>query len=139
MELKLKRIAKQPDYTIGRLYIDGELFCDTLEDTDRGLEQNMDIDELKRLKVFGKTAIPKGKYCVFLTRSPKFGRVLPYVADVPAYSGIRIHAGNTEDDTLGCILVGQNKIVGKVINSRQTLDMLMERLDGEECITLEIE
>lgn len=138
MELTLKRIAKRPDYTIGRLFVDGEYLCDTLEDTDRGLTQAMAIEEIKRIKVAGQTAIPSGKYCVFLTPSPKFGRVLPLVYDVPGFSGIRIHAGNTERDTHGCILVGENKIVGRVINSRNTLDMLMKVLDGQD-ITINIE
>lgn len=138
MELTLKRIAKRPDYTIGRLFVNGEYYCDTLEDTDRGLTQAMATEEIKRIKVAGQTAIPSGKYCVFLTPSPKFGRVLPLVYDVPGFSGIRIHAGNTERDTQGCILVGENKIVGRVINSRNTLDMLMKVLDGQD-ITINIE
>ena len=138
MELKLKRIARKEDYTIGKLYIDGVYFCDTLEDTDRGMKQDMQLPELKEIKVAGRTAIPTGKYCVYLTKSPRFGRVLPLVYDVPAFSGIRIHSGNTHDDTQGCILVGQNKIVGRVINSRQTMDKLMELLDGQS-ITIVIE
>lgn len=135
----MKRIAKRPDYTIGRLFVDGEYYCDTLEDTDRGLTQAMATEEIKRIKVAGQTAIPSGKYCVFLTPSPKFGRVLPLVYDVPAFSGIRIHSGNTHGDTQGCILVGENKVVGRVINSRQTMDKLMELLEGKKSITIEIE
>lgn len=139
MELKLTRISKKQDYTIGRMYIDGAYFCDTLEDTDRGMKQDMPLSELKEIKVAGRTAIPTGKYCVYLTRSPKFGKVLPLIYDVPAFSGIRIHSGNTDEDTQGCILVGQNKIVGRVINSRQTMDKLMEMLSEQESITIEIE
>ena len=139
MELKIKRIARKEDYTIGRMYIDGAYFCDTLEDTDRGMKQDMPLSELKEIKVAGRTAIPTGKYCVYLTRSPKFGKVLPLIYDVPAFTGIRIHSGNTDEDTQGCILVGKNKIVGRVINSRQTMDKLMEILDGQESITIEIE
>ena len=139
MELKIKRIARREDYTIGRMYIDGAYFCDTLEDADRGMKQDMPLSELKEIKVAGRTAIPTGKYCVYLTKSPRFGRVLPLVYDVPAFSGIRIHSGNTHGDTQGCILVGQNKIVGRVINSRQTMDKLMELLEGKEDITIEIE
>ena len=139
MELKLKRFAKKEEYTIGRLYIDGEYFCDTLEDVDRGMRSDMPLSELKEIKVAGRTAIPAGKYCVYLTKSPRFGKVLPLVYDVPAFSGIRIHSGNTDEDTQGCILVGQNKIVGRVINSRQTMDKLMEILDGQESVTIEIE
>ena len=139
MELKIKRIARKDNYTIGHMYIDGAYFCDTLEDTDRGMKQDMPLSELKDIKVAGRTAIPTGKYCVYLTRSPKFGKVLPLIYDVPAFTGIRIHSGNTDEDTHGCILVGQNKIVGRVINSRQTMDILMDILEGEEDITIEIE
>ena len=139
MEIKIKRIARMEDYTIGRMYIDGAYFCDTLEDADRGMKQDMPLPELKDIKVAGRTAIPTGKYCVYLTRSPKFGKVLPLIYDVPAFTGIRIHSGNTDEDTQGCILVGENKIVGRVINSRQTMDKLMDILDGQESITIEIE
>ena len=139
MELKLKRAYKKKDYTIGKLYIDGAYFCDTLEDADRGMKQDMPLSELKEMKVACRTAIPTGKYCVYLTKSPRFGRVLPLIYDVPAFSGIRIHSGNTHSDTQGCILVGQNKIVGRVINSRQTMDKLMELLSEQETITIEIE
>ena len=139
MELKLKRAYKKEDYTIGKLYIDGSYFCDTLEDTDRGMRSDMPLYDLKEIKVAGRTAIPTGKYCVYLTKSPRFGRVLPLIYDVPAFSGIRIHSGNTHIDTQGCILVGQNKIVGRVINSRQTMDRLMELLIEQESITIEIE
>lgn len=139
MELKLKRIYKKQDYTIGKLYIDGAYFCDTLEDTDRGMRSDMPLPELKEIKVAGCTAIPTGKYCVYLTKSPRFGRVLPLVYDVPAFSGIRIHSGNMHDDTHGCILVGENKVVGRVINSRQTMEKLMELLEVQESVTIEIE
>ena len=139
MELKLKRAYKKKEYTIGKLYIDGAYYCDTLEDTDRGMRSDMPLSELKEIKIAGRTAIPTGKYCVYLTKSPRFGRVLPLIYDVPAFSGIRIHSGNTHSDTQGCILVGHNKIVGRVINSRQTMDILMDILEGEETITIEIE
>lgn len=109
MKLTLKRIALKPDYTIGKLYIDGTYFCDTLEDTVRDLT--------KDAKIPGKTAIPAGTYPVRVTFSPKFGRDLPLIENVPHFSGIRIHRGNTNADTSGCILVGENKAVGKVLNS----------------------
>ena len=88
MELKIKRIARRDDYTNGRMYIDGNYFCDTLEDTDRGMKQDLPLSELKEIKVAGRTAVPTGKYCVYLTKSPRFGRVFPLVYDVPAFSGI---------------------------------------------------
>lgn len=122
MKLLLKRIAKRDTYTIGKLYIDGAYFCDTCEDCDRGLRQDMTLDYLKHAKVYGKTAIPTGEYELRWTYSPKYRRYMPQIMSVPAYEGIRIHSGNTDKDTLGCILLGQNKVVGKVINSRVTCD-----------------
>lgn len=131
----LKRIARKNDYTIGKLYIDGEYFCDTIEDKDRGLDISMDIEEIKRIKVFGKTAIPTGTYKVEMTYSPRFKKILPLIVGVKGFEGIRIHQGNTADDSSGCIIVGQNKIVGKVINSATTLKKLLDKIDGE--ITIE--
>lgn len=132
MEIKLKRIAKKNTYTIGHLYIDGQYVCDTIEDTDRGLNDNMSIEEIKKIKVYGKTAIPTGTYNVVTNiQSPKFskkqfymlyadGGYVPRLIQVPSFDGVLIHCGNTEEDTYGCIIVGQNKIKGKVINSQET-------------------
>lgn len=135
MILKLKRIAKRDTYTIGRLYIDGVYFCDTLEDADRGLSSDMPLEVIQRRKVYGETAIPVGAYDVLLTYSPKFagkkwakpynGR-LPLLNKVPGYSGVRIHPGNTAKDTLGCILVGRNMVVGEVRNSQAVFEKLMK-------------
>lgn len=124
MELLLKRIYSGSTYTIGHLYIDGEYFSDTLEDTDRGLSSDMSEEQIKKIKVYGKTAIPKGTYKVEVTYSPKFKRYLPILLDVKGFSGIRVHSGNTHEDTLGCLLVGFNKEKGKVLNSRVTSDKL---------------
>lgn len=117
MELLLKRIAKKDTYTIGKLYIDGEYFCDTLEDKDRGLKQSDSLSYIHYIKVYGETAIPKGKYEVIVNYSPKFKRNLPRLLNVPGYTGILIHRGNTASDSSGCLLCGENKVVGKVINS----------------------
>ena len=103
MNLLLKRIALKPDYTIGRLYIDGQYFCDTLEDA------------VREEKIVGKTAILAGTYQVIVNRSPKFKRDLPLLLGVPNFEGIRIHRGNTAKDTSGCILVGENKVKGKLL------------------------
>ncbi len=107
--LELNRIAKKPLYTIGRLFVDGKYFCDTLEDRCR------DFD--KEEKVMNETAIPEGIYEVIVNVSARFKRKLPLLLDVPHFSGIRIHRGNTDKDTSGCILVGENKQPGRVINS----------------------
>ena len=128
MEIVVVRFHKKEKYTIGKMYINGTYFCDTLEDTDRGLTQEMNLDIIDKTKVYGKTAIPTGRYRVELTKSKKFGRVLPLLYNVKGFEGIRIHRGNTNEDTLGCILVGQNKAVGKVINSAMAEQNLMDRL-----------
>ena len=101
-ELRLHRIAKRKDYTIGRLYADGKYFCDTLEPTWRDVGRGR-----PGRKVKGKTAIPDGHYPVVITLSPKFGKWLPLLLNVPFFEGIRIHAGNLPTDTEGCILVGE--------------------------------
>lgn len=143
MEIKVNRIARKGGYTIGKMYINGAYFCDTLEDTDRGLKSTMSVDEILARKVKTKTAIPTGKYDVILTFSPRFKRVLPLLLSVKCYEGVRIHAGNTAEDTEGCLLVGENKERGKVINSRATLEKLMSVLleceKRKEKVTITIE
>lgn len=140
MDLKLKRIYSGDTYTIGHLYIDGNYYCDVLEDTDRGLTDDMSEEQIKKIKVYGKTAIPKGTYKVEVTYSPKFKRHLPLLIGVKAFTGIRIHSGNSAEDTLGCLLVGFNKEKGKVLNSRVTSDKLTALLRNcEEEIYITIE
>lgn len=128
MEIKVNRIARKGGYTIGRLFINNEYFCDTLEDTDRGLKDTMQVNEILAKKVKGQTAIPTGKYDVILTFSPKFKRVLPLLLNVPGYQYIRVHHGNLPSSTDGCLLVGENKVKGQIINSRATLEKLMSVL-----------
>lgn len=132
MDIVIKRIFKGPQYTIGRMSLDGQYFCDTLEDVVQPAGE----------KVPGKTAVPAGKYAVILNASPRFGRVLPLLLDVPGFQGVRIHAGNTAADTQGCILVGFNQIKGRLVASRSMEKRLCEKLlaavrDGEN-IGLEI-
>jgi hypothetical protein len=138
MELKVKRIAKQPKYTIGKLYVDGKLFCDTLEDTDRGLTQDMTVDEITNAKIAGETAIPTGTYNVVITYSPKFNKDLPLIENVKGFEGIRIHTGNRADQTEGCLLVGHNKIIGQVCNSVKVFKELMVKMQEADTITLQI-
>lgn len=128
MEIQVNRIARKDGYTIGRMSLNGVYFCDTLEDTDRGLKDTMQVNEILAKKVKAQTAIPTGKYDVILTFSPRFKRVLPLLLSVKGYEGVRIHAGNTAEDTEGCLLVGENKAKGQVINSRATLEKLMSVL-----------
>lgn len=143
MKLLLKRIAKKPNYTIGKLFIDNVYFCDTIEDTDRNLEQNMSISSIQKIKIKNKTAIPRGTYKValnvvsprlskkeFYIKNSNNGRV-PRLINVPGFDGILIHVGNTAEDSSGCILVGKNKEVGKVLDSKETFIKLYKKLQTE--------
>ena len=137
MELILERIAKRKNYTIGKLYIQRQVddeylaghekqyFCDTLEPTWRDYKGGA-------YKVKGRSAIPEGRYAVVISYSPEFEQWLPILLGGPEFNskwqGIRIHAGNTSEDTEGCILVGQNKIVGQVVDSRIWLHRLKQKI-----------
>lgn len=134
MDIKLVRRAYRDAYTIGSLYFDGEYQCDTVEDKDRGLKKSDSLSKIAKTKVYGKTAIPKGTYRVILSWSRAFKQIMPEILDVPGFSGIRIHSGNSADDSLGCVIVGENKVVGKVINSRATYQRILAKLKhAEEC------
>ena len=143
MEIRVKRIARKDGYTIGRMSLNGSYFCDTLEDTDRGLKSTMSEEEILSKKRKGITAIPTGEYDVILTFSPKFKRVLPLLLNVPGYQYIRVHHGNLPSSTDGCLLVGENKVKGQIINSRATLEKLMSVLleceKKKEKVTITIE
>lgn len=121
MKLTLKRIALRPTYTIGKLYIDDAYFCDTLEDTVRDTNKSGKFDNGEQ-KIKGKTAIPYGTYEIKWTYSPRFKKYTPQLMNVPSFEGIRVHAGNTSADTEGCLILGENKQVGKVLNSRATIN-----------------
>lgn len=121
MKLTLKRIALRPTYTIGKLYIDDAYFCDTLEDTVRDINKNGKFDNGEQ-KIKGKAAIPYGTYEIKWTYSPRFKKYTPQLMNVPSFEGIRVHAGNTSADTEGCLILGENKQVGKVLNSRATIN-----------------
>lgn len=156
MKLTLKRIAKRPTYTIGKLYIDGVYFCDTCEDKDRGLTQSTPLSSIRKVKVPSETAIPTGTYKIAMNVvSPRFskkayyknncngGRV-PRLLNVPGFDGVLIHIGNTANpDSAGCILVGKNSQVGKVLNSTVTFSNLYKKLkaasDKGEAITITIQ
>lgn len=128
MRITLIRIANRPTYCIGKLYIDGVYFCDTIEDTDRGLDDKMTEEEILKKKVKGETAIPTGIYHVYLTYSPKYKKQMPLIDGVKGYSGIRIHSGNTSKDTEGCLIVGKNTKVGMVTESRKMYNALFSKL-----------
>lgn len=140
MKLKLRRIALRDTYTIGKLYIDGEYFCDTLEDTVRDLNKNGKFDNGEK-KIYGETAIPYGTYEVKWTYSPRFKKYTPQLMNVPSFEGVRIHSGNNSSHTEGCLLVGQNTKVGMVLNSRATVNKLypiIRKACKKEKVTIEI-
>ena len=138
MELTLKRIALRSEYTIGKLYVDGEYVCDTIEDTVRDLDKDGKFAN-GEVKIPGKTAIPYGRYEITMkVKSPKYSNFskyswakkydgyLPRLLNVPHFDGVLLHPGNTSSESAGCILTGENKVVGKVINSVNTFRRLMD-------------
>ena len=153
MELRIDRKYKKQSYTIGNLYIDGVFFSNTLEDADRGLDNSMSEDMIRELKKPSITAIPRGTYEITLdVVSPKYSKVqfykdvcngkVPRLKNVKGFDGILIHAGNTDKDSSGCLLVGVNKIKGQVVNSKEAFKQLYKLLqDGKnrgEKITIKI-
>lgn len=128
MLITIDRAWKRESYTMSRLFVDGENFCNALEDTDRGLYQGLCREYVLAKKVKGATAIPRGTYNVIYTYSPRFKRKLPLIENVTGYEGVRIHPGNTAKDTEGCILVGQNLKVGMVLNSREWTEKLITKM-----------
>ena len=153
MKIINSRPWKKPNYTIGKITINGTYFSNSLEDTDRGLRQSMPPGQINQIKVYGKTAIPTGEYKVVLSVSPRFSSkpwakkykgLVPEILNVKGFSGVRIHPGNGPESTDGCILVGDNAVVGKLVNSQKRYYELMDNFlvpaweRGEE-ITLIIE
>ncbi len=139
IKLRLERLYKGSKYTIGKLFINDEYFCDTIEDIDRGLKSSMSVEYIRKKKVYAETAIPTGTYKIEMTYSSKFKRILPLLVDVKGFSGIRIHRGNTEIDSSGCIIIGENKVKGKVINSTRYEIALVNKLLDEDDIEITIE
>lgn len=142
IQILVERIAKRKDYTISHLYIDGERFCDVCEDTDRGLTSDMSEEEILKIKINGKTAIPSGTYEVTLgVKSAKFSTkkyeklygwingYLPRLLNVKGFSGVLMHVGNSADDSEGCLILGLNKAKGKVINSAETFKRFYKRIN----------
>ena len=153
MELVVDRKWKKQSYTISDLTIDGKWFCNVLEDKDRNLDSSMSIAKIKELKKPSITAIPRGTYEITLdVISPKYSTnsfykqvcdgKLPRLLNVKGFEGILIHAGNTDKDTSGCLLVGVNRVKGQVINSRETFKelykLLKDKHDKGEKITIKI-
>jgi len=126
MNLVLKRLHKTENSTVGELTVDGLFQCYTLEDIER------------EVKVKSETAIPKGTYKVIINRSNRFKRLLPLLLDVKGFEGIRIHSGNTNHDTEGCILVGETRSKDFIGKSRKAFNALFEKMKKAESITITI-
>lgn len=151
MKLTIKRTITRNNYTLGELYIDGQFFCSTLEDKDRGLTQSMSVEQIKSIKVPGETAIPKGTYKVTLdVVSPKFSKYpfymevcegkLPRLIDVKGYEGVLIHvADGIKRDALlqGCIGIGNLSSEEYLINGKQVFTEFYNRIKGND-VELEI-
>lgn len=135
MKLQVERGASGTTSTIGKLYVDGVFFAYTLEDVDRQLESG-------GTKIKGQTAIPKGSYKVVIDFSNRFQKQMMHVLDVPQFEGIRIHAGNTDKDTEGCILLGKVRSDNAVFNSRDTVAALFDKvraaIDAGQEVNLEV-
>lgn len=153
MEILIKRIAKRDKYTIGKVYIDGVKICDSIEDKDRGLTQNMSLEEINRIKIKHQTAIPSGVYDVTMkVKSTSFSKknyykqycngYLPRLLNVKGFEGILLHKGTDQDSSSGCIILGYNTIVGKVTNTQKAFEtvyaMLKKASSKGEKITLTI-
>lgn len=138
MNLTLKRTDFTEQSTIGELSIDGKFFCYVLEDKDRGLTAEMSNIIINTKKIFGVTAIPYGTYKVVLSMSNRFKRLLPEIQNVKGYEGVRIHRGNTAEDSLGCLIVGNKKAYNTVFESTKAEEALIKKLTTKEDIYLTI-
>lgn len=134
MELTLNRIFLGSSATIGELLINDKHLCDTIEDRVRPEGE----------KVYGKTAIPEGTYEVKLTHSPRFKKILPEILNVPNFSGIRIHTGNSSKDTEGCIIVGtwdgekEDWVGSSKIAFDKLMTLLEEATNNKEKVTITV-
>lgn len=153
MKLTLDRRYKKDTYSIGKLYLDGAYFCDTVEDKDRGISDKDSLEKIRKVKVYAKTAIPLGTYKITMgVISPKFSQKayyksfcngrMPRLLNVKGFDGILIHKGSNANSSAGCIIVGKNTVVGGVTSSQFYFEKLYKLLDDAykrgESIELEI-
>lgn len=140
----LYRLHLKDAYSIGNLYctgvevngknsrlVENQYLCNILEDKFRG-------NDLSKCKVAGQTCIPEGNYKIIMSYSPRFDRELPLLVNVPFFSGVRIHSGTTAEHTEGCLLPGENKVVGKVINSMQHTAIIINKIKQYDSVNIVI-
>lgn len=143
MEIKVDRKWKKEKYTIGRLYINGEFICNTIEDTDRGLTQSMSEEEIKSKKIYGQTAIPSGRYKILMNVvSPKFSQKefymnvckgkVPRLEGIKGFSGVLIHSAATADNVEGCIGVGFNTEIGRLTSIKEAFEKVYSKLSSSK-------
>lgn len=143
MKIKVDRKWKKEKYTIGRLYINGEFICNTIEDTDRGLTQSMSEEEIKSKKIYGKTAIPSGRYKILMNVvSPKFSQKefymnvckgkVPRLEGIKGFSGVLIHSAATADNVEGCIGVGFNTEIGRLTSIKEAFEKVYSKLSSSK-------
>lgn len=143
MEIKVDRKWKKEKYTIGRLYINNEFICNTIEDTDRGLTQSMSEEEIKSKKIYGKTAIPSGRYKILMNVvSPKFSQKefymnvckgkVPRLEGIKSFSGVLIHSAATADNVEGCIGVGFNTEIGRLTSIKEAFEKVYSKLSSSK-------
>jgi len=130
MELQLKRETFTEQSTIGTLSIDGVFECFILEDKDRGLNDTLTLEQISKVKVYGKTCIPYGRYEIEWTMSARFKVFMPILLNVKGYAGIRIHKGNTEIDSLGCLLCGTRKKSNMITESTLATKNLYAKIEA---------
>ena len=129
MNLLLKRQVKTKDFTLGELFVNGISFCQTVEDMER----------MPNEKVYGKTAIPKGTYKMIVNMSNRFKKEMPLLLDVKNFEGVRIHSGNSAEDSSGCIIIGMTRTLNGVALSRIAFTKLMDKLKGQHDLVITIE
>lgn len=154
MNILIKRIAKKDTYTIGKFYIDGKYYCDTIEDKDRGIDKTTPLSKIKSVKIANKTAIPTGTYDLTMkVQSPKYLKsntfvryckaYMPRILNIPGFDGVLLHTGNTAEDSSGCIILGYNKTIGKVLDSmsafKQVYPILKAASDKGDRISITIQ
>lgn len=138
LHLTLIRKYRKETYTIGQLYENGAFLCNTIEDKDRGLNNNMSASAILKIKKANETAIPTGTYKLVVSESPKFKRELIEIVGVPGFVGVRVHRGNTAQDSAGCVIPGINSEKGKVTDSTKYEEILTKKVKtaiakNEEC------
>lgn len=138
-KITVKRDTYNPKNTLGKMYINDVFFCETLEDVVRDINKDGDLTDVNETKVYGETAIPSGIYKMIINMSNRFKKEMPLLLEVKGFEGIRIHAGNKEADTHGCILVGLTRTkINTIEQSKLAFEKLMLELSKYRSFEIQI-